>query len=83
MAVVERKKISIPSLGPFVAPNAVCTTCGDILKPQVVKHGVGMVSGIFYECKNEKTGCNYRATVSPAHLNCEMRVIPAEKDEKK
>jgi len=39
-----------------------------------------MVSGIFYECRNKPTGCNYRADAGMNYLNCSVSKI---KDEQK
>ena len=50
---------SLPEHSPLIASPVVCQTCGDILKPQIIK-GRGGVQAIRYSCQNKEHGCSYQ-----------------------
>lgn len=54
-----RKKQAVPTTNPLEAGDLACSTCGKILKAKV-KMGPSWVDYVYYECRNEEYGCNYR-----------------------
>jgi hypothetical protein len=49
----------VPSINPLWAPDAICTTCGEVMRKSTDKSPTGRVSKVVYTCENEKTGCSY------------------------
>lgn len=70
---------SLPEHSPLIAGPVVCHTCGDFLKPQIVK-GRGGVQTIRYECHNKEHGCSYM-TETNVYLTTEC--VPVRPDGKK
>jgi hypothetical protein len=69
---IERIRMGTPDRSPLLAPNVVCFTCGDVLKPKPVMGPRG-VDHIEYECRNKKHE-PYRME-STAMLQAEMRPV--------
>lgn len=58
----------LPALNPIIAPDAYCTTCG-LKMLLTLDRGPGKsVQGVWHECKNETSGCDYRV-FSDVRLN--------------
>ena len=73
----------IPNLNPITAPNAYCTTCGNLMMTEIDTFGLNKkVLGVWYVCKNPKTGCNYRV-YHDSRLCGQAVVIPVKMVEEK
>lgn len=60
---------SLPDHAPLIANQVVCQTCGNFLKPQIIK-GRGGVQCIRYTCQNKEHGCSY-TTENNVYLSSE------------
>ncbi len=71
--VLRRKTMALtPDRSPLLAPNIICYSCGDVLKPKAVMGPRG-VDHVEYECRNKKHE-PYRME-STAMLQAEMRPV--------
>ena len=67
-------KKKLPDLNPILAPDLVCQGCGSVLKAKFPKAGIQKVNAVYYECRNEASGCSYRIT-SNDMIHAEMKAL--------
>lgn len=63
--------MSIPSLNPLAAPNALCPTCGNIIVPEPVRVGTGRVTEVIYSCVNPVKNCSWQTKATLHHISGE------------
>ena len=65
---------TIPDHSPLIASNCICSGCGDVIRPAVVKNMRGDVSHLHYEHRNKEVGCAYSFDTN-AMVNAEMKAM--------
>ena len=69
----------LPTLNPVMAPDAFCSTCGNLMRIETEKGPNGRVEAILHVCENAETGCSYQVR-SDARLNGMATPRPVKKD---
>ena len=64
------KKVKIPALNPYLAPQVMCPTCKALLEPYAGKDPDTGQDCILYDCKtdSEKGHCLYTLIAQPVHI---------------
>jgi hypothetical protein len=73
---------TIPDHSPLVLRNAVCSGCGDEIKPEIVKNSRGNVEHLKYIHRNPTKGCSYYF-ITNEYMNVEMKAMRVDGTEAK
>lgn len=72
----------IPDHSPLIACDLICSGCGNVLHPTIVRNSRGAVQHLEYRHRNEVAGCSY-IIHSNVMINSEMKPMRADGSEAK